>query len=218
MEGWWDCDDLVDLIRILARNEEVLRRWTAPTLGLLAPWHRCPSGARATPDRRAAQHRGPLRSGRGLLRRIPGSVPDLLLRLFRRRRTQDLAAAQTRQAGPGLPQAGSGARRPRPGDRHRLGQLRHPRRPHYGCRVTTTTLSAEQARYAADQVRRLGLADRITVLQKDYRELTGQYDKLVSLEMIEAVGVTLLPDLFPAAAPSCCEPDGAMLLQAIVGG
>ena len=58
---------------------------------------------------------------------------------------------------------------------------------HYGCRVTTTTVSAAQARYAAAQVRRLGLEDRVTVLQQDYRELNGTYDKLVSLEMIEAV-------------------------------
>ena len=59
---------------------------------------------------------------------------------------------------------------------------------HFGCRVTTTTISREQYAYACARVREEGLEDRITLLCEDYRNLTGQYDKLVSIEMIEAVG------------------------------
>ena len=59
---------------------------------------------------------------------------------------------------------------------------------HYGCRVTTTTISREQHALASERVRAAGLEDRVTVLLQDYRELEGTYDKLVSVEMIEAVG------------------------------
>ena len=58
----------------------------------------------------------------------------------------------------------------------------------YGCRVTTTTISREQHELARERVRAAGLEDRVTVLLEDYRDLAGRYDKLVSIEMIEAVG------------------------------
>ncbi len=83
-----------------------------------------------------------------------------------------------------------------------------------GCRVTTTTISREQYRYAVEQVRRAGLEHRVEVLFEDYRDLRGSYDKLVSIEMIEAVGWRHFGTFF-----DCCSrllaPDGAMLLQAI---
>jgi len=58
----------------------------------------------------------------------------------------------------------------------------------YGCRVTTTTISREQHDWAAERVRAAGVSDRVTLLLDDYRDLRGRYDKLVSVEMIEAVG------------------------------
>ena len=58
----------------------------------------------------------------------------------------------------------------------------------YGCKITTTTISGEQYEHATRLVNERGLSDRVTVLKEDYRDLTGQYDKLVSIEMIEAVG------------------------------
>jgi cyclopropane-fatty-acyl-phospholipid synthase len=67
---------------------------------------------------------------------------------------------------------------------------------HYGCRVTTTTLSQEQYVWATERIARAGLQDRVEVLLCDYRDLTGQYDKLVSIEMIEAVGQRYLPTFF----------------------
>jgi cyclopropane-fatty-acyl-phospholipid synthase len=85
---------------------------------------------------------------------------------------------------------------------------------HYGCRVTTTTISRQQHDYAKKAVRDAGLEDRITLLFKDYRDLEGEYDKLVSIEMIEAVGHEYHETYFK----KCCEllkPDGQMLLQAI---
>lgn len=85
---------------------------------------------------------------------------------------------------------------------------------HYGCKVTTTTISQEQHRYAAQQIEQQGLADKITLLQKDYRQLTGQYDKLVSIEMIEAVGYDYLESFF-TQCDQRLKPGGKMLLQAI---
>jgi cyclopropane-fatty-acyl-phospholipid synthase len=83
-----------------------------------------------------------------------------------------------------------------------------------GCRVTTTTISREQYRYALEQVRRAGLEDRVDVLLEDYRDLRGSYDKLVSIEMIEAVGWRHF-GMFFARCSELLAPDGAMLLQAI---
>jgi cyclopropane-fatty-acyl-phospholipid synthase len=85
---------------------------------------------------------------------------------------------------------------------------------HFGCRVTTTTLSAEQARHAREWIAREGLAERITVLEQDYRELQGQYDKLVSIEMIEAVGPQYYEDYF-ARVSDLLTPNGLALIQSI---
>ncbi|MBM3355884.1 MAG: class I SAM-dependent methyltransferase [Betaproteobacteria bacterium] len=84
----------------------------------------------------------------------------------------------------------------------------------YGCRVTTTTISPNQHALATERVRAAGLADRVSVLLRDYRDLEGAYDKLVSIEMIEAVGHQYFGEFFRA-----CErrlhPRGRMLLQSI---
>ncbi|WP_197531219.1 SAM-dependent methyltransferase [Posidoniimonas corsicana] len=84
----------------------------------------------------------------------------------------------------------------------------------YGCRVTTTTISKEQHAYASKRLRSGRCAGRVNLLQTDYRELTGEFDKLVSIEMIEAVGEQFLPEYF-AKCSSLLRPQGAMALQAI---
>jgi cyclopropane-fatty-acyl-phospholipid synthase len=83
-----------------------------------------------------------------------------------------------------------------------------------GCRVTTTTISREQHDWATQAVRRSGLENLVTVLLEDYRDLTGTYDKLVSLEMIEAVGWRDFGTFFRQCS-DLLAPDGLMLLQAI---
>jgi cyclopropane-fatty-acyl-phospholipid synthase len=84
----------------------------------------------------------------------------------------------------------------------------------YGCHVTTTTISKEQFDYARERVDRAGLSSRVTLLFEDYRDLQGRYDKLVSIEMIEAVGARYLPTFFRRCS-ELLESNGAMLLQAI---
>jgi len=85
---------------------------------------------------------------------------------------------------------------------------------HYGCRVTTTTISEAQYTEARERIDSAGLSDRITLLHKDYRDLEGTYDKLVSIEMIEAVGYRYLPVFF-SKCNSLLKRNGTMLLQAI---
>ena len=84
----------------------------------------------------------------------------------------------------------------------------------FGCRVTTTTLSRQQYTLAMEKIAAAGLADRIDVLLEDYRDLSGQYDKLVSIEMVEAVGHAYL-DTYFGQCSALLKPDGMMLLQAI---
>lgn len=85
----------------------------------------------------------------------------------------------------------------------------------YGCRVTTTTISDAQHELASKRVVDAGLADLVDVRNDDYRELPGTYDRLVSIEMIEAVGWRQL-DTFFATCDRLLRPDGLMALQAIV--
>ena len=85
---------------------------------------------------------------------------------------------------------------------------------HYGCRVTTTTISRQQYELACQRVTQAGLQDRVTVLLDDYRDLQGQFDKLVSIEMIEAVGHQYLSTYFSKCS-RLLKPNGMMLLQAI---
>jgi cyclopropane-fatty-acyl-phospholipid synthase len=85
----------------------------------------------------------------------------------------------------------------------------------YGCRVTTTTISREQFLAAEQRIRDARLQDRITLVQKDYRDLTGQFDKLVSIEMIEAVGREYF-DVYFRKCSELLRPEGSLVLQAIV--
>ncbi len=84
----------------------------------------------------------------------------------------------------------------------------------YGCRVTTTTISREQHAVAAQRIREAGLESRVQLLQQDYRRLEGSFDKLVSVEMIEAVGHEYMDEFF-AVCGARLRPGGSMCLQAI---
>ncbi|PKF57211.1 SAM-dependent methyltransferase [Alteromonadales bacterium alter-6D02] len=84
----------------------------------------------------------------------------------------------------------------------------------YGCRVTTTTISDAQHAYAKERIEKLGLKEQITLLKKDYRELTGHFDKVVSIEMIEAVGYEFLPSFFKQCNDRLVK-GGKLLIQSI---
>ncbi|MDH4466998.1 MAG: cyclopropane-fatty-acyl-phospholipid synthase [Bacteriovoracaceae bacterium] len=84
----------------------------------------------------------------------------------------------------------------------------------YGCKVTTATISQEQYNYAQEQVKKYQLESLVTVLLEDYRHLEGTFDKLVSVEMIEAVGLNYL-DIYFEKCAQLLKPEGIMALQAI---
>ncbi len=85
---------------------------------------------------------------------------------------------------------------------------------HYGCKVTTTTISEEQHDFAENWIKKENLEDKITLLKRDYRLMEGKFDKLVSIEMIEAVGKEYLSNFFEKCS-SLLKDDGLMLLQSI---
>ncbi|MBX3419960.1 MAG: class I SAM-dependent methyltransferase [Pirellulaceae bacterium] len=85
----------------------------------------------------------------------------------------------------------------------------------YGCRVTSVTISQQQFEVASQRIDQAGLRDRVQVRLQDYRDLTGKFDKLASVEMIEAVGYRYL-DMFFRKCAELLKPDGSCILQAIV--
>ena len=84
----------------------------------------------------------------------------------------------------------------------------------YGCKVTTTTISDAQFDYARSRIKDEGLESKITLINKDYRDLDGKYDKIVSIEMIEAVGYEYIPDYFSKLS-SLLNNNGLVALQGI---
>lgn len=85
---------------------------------------------------------------------------------------------------------------------------------HYGCQIVTTTISAQQYQLAAKRIAEKNLSHRISLLQQDYRQLDGLFDKLVSIEMIEAVGHQYYHEFFSKCSQRL-KPDGELLIQAI---
>ncbi len=214
IDGDWDCADLVGLMRLLLRNQSLLGGLEAgpARVGawMLRRWHGRNRNSRNGSARNIAAHY---------------DLGNALFRLFLDEDLQYSSAIFTHES-----QSLESAQR------HKLERIGHKLdlRPHhhlleigtgwgglaihmareYGCQVTTTTLSQEQHDLAAQRIREAGLGDRITVLRKDYRDLRGEYDRLVSVEMIEAVGHRYLDTFFECCAARIKD-DGAMLLQAI---
>jgi cyclopropane-fatty-acyl-phospholipid synthase len=213
-QGWWDSPDLVAVIRLAARNAVLIDRVRSVTAPLWAP----PQRVREL-LRRRTRHRS---------RRDIAAHYDLGNELFARMLdpTMMYSCALFDRPGMTLHEA-SVAKLERVCERLELGAedhvleigtgwggfAIHAARTR-GCRVTTTTISKEQHDYAVERVRREGLGDLVTVLMRDYRDLRGRYDKLVSIEMIEAVGWQHIGRFFSRCS-DLLTPHGVMLLQAI---
>ncbi len=213
-QGLWDSPDLAALVRLGARNAAGLDRLRA----LIAP-------IRVPVQRARAYVR---RSTRNRRRRDIAAHYDLGNELFSRMldRTMSYSCAVFGDAATSLEDAQVAKlelicdKLDLGPDDHLLeigtgwGGLAVHAAATRGCRVTTTTISREQHDHAVAEVRRAGLEQRVTVLRNDYRDLSGRYDKLVSIEMIEAVGWRHIGAFF-AKCSELLAPDGAMLLQAI---
>lgn len=214
LAGYWDSDDLTTLLRLVARNCEVA---SGLNRGLAFV---------GAPARKAVHllHRN-TRSGS---RRNIAAHYDLGNEFFEQFLDETMAyscgifeepESTLRQASMAKFERICEALRLGPSD-HLLeigtgwGGLAIYAAKRYGCRVTTTTISRQQFEYAEARVREQGLEDRIELLLKDYRDLSGTYNKLVSIEMIEAVGHEFLPTYF-AKCSELLASDGMMALQAI---
>ncbi len=212
--GEWDSPDLTAVIRVAARNLgglDRLRRRLAP---LLAPWQRARGLVeRNTPARSRRDIAAHYDLGNDLFELMLDPTMMYSAALFARR---DMTLEEASRAkldricdkldlGPGddVVEIGTG-----------WGGFAIHAAATRGCHVTTTTLSREQRALALERVRDAGLSDRVSILLQDYRELTGAYDKLVSIEMIEAVGWKDFGTFFGRCA-SLLRPEGAMALQAI---
>ena len=215
MAGDWTCDDLTALVRILAVNRHVLDDVDSAGWSRLSAWAR------------RALHAASRNTRSGSRRNIVAhyDIGNDFFELFLDP-TMMYSCAFYEHEGMTLEQA-QVAKLDRicrkldlkPGDRlleigTGWGALAIHAASRYGCRVTTTTISREQHALACERVAAAGLADRITVLAEDYRDLRGQFDKLVSIEMIEAVGHQYF-DTFFARCGELLAPGGTMLLQAI---
>ena len=215
MAGAWTTDDLAAVIRIIVRNRDVLEAMDSALTRLVSvPLHKLfhalhrntPRGSRAN----IAAHYDlgndfyrlflddTLTYSCGIFER-----PDSTLREASVAKYDRLCRKLGLRPGHHVLETGTG-----------WGGFAIHAASTYGCRVTTTTISKEQFDLASQRVEDAGLGDRVELLLADYRDLAGQFDRLVSIEMIEAVGHQYLETYF-----RCCsdrlKPDGMMALQAI---
>jgi cyclopropane-fatty-acyl-phospholipid synthase len=212
--GDFSVDDLVTLARLVAHDRELLDAADAPILGVGVPLHRLRHllrrGSRAGSRRNVAAHY---------------DLGDDFFALFLDE-TMTYSCGVFDHAGASLAQA-SAAKNERvcrklrlaPGDRLiEIGSgwggfALHAAR-HHGCHVTTTTISERQYEHAKRRVAAAGLSGKVTVLLRDYRDLDGRFDKLASIEMIEAVGDGHLDEYF-AVCSRLLTPSGLACIQAI---
>lgn len=214
IHGDWDCAHLSRLMRVLARNRNVLPKIDAGAAKLLGALQ-------------SGLYKFQRNSLQGSRRNIAAHY-DLDHRFFRHFLDEhgQYSSGYFRNIDDSLEQA-QVAKMKRIGDTLALSPQHHVMEigtgwgglavylaRHYGCRVTTTTISQSQYEQAVALVQREGLGERVHILLQDYRELSGQYDRVVSVEMIEAVGDQYL-EVYLQKVADLLKPDGQALIQAI---
>ncbi len=213
-DGLWDCDDLTSLVRVLSRGlrpvtavQDRVGQW----IGATTDWAR----RLQPPDKNADRHN--IKAHYDLSNEFftlmldetmmySAAVferPGMSLADAQRAKLDRLCKKLGLSASDHVVEIGTG-----------WGGFAVHAATHYGCRVTTTTISAAQFDFASKRVADLGLGDLVTVLDQDYRDLDGSFDKLISIEMIEAVDWRQ-HDTFFATCASLLRPNGLMALQAI---
>jgi cyclopropane-fatty-acyl-phospholipid synthase len=214
IRGFWDCDDLTSLVRLILVNRESMggvdSGWSRLRVPLLKLTHWLNRNTAAGSRRNIAAHYD---LGNRFFELFLDETMAYSCGIFE---TPDASLLQASTAkfdaacsklnltpGQHLLEIGTG-----------WGGLAIHAARNYGCRVTTTTISRAQYEFAKERVARAGLSDRITLLLEDYRDLRGSFDALVSIEMIEAVGHQYLDTYFKQCS-ALLRPPGAMLLQAI---
>jgi cyclopropane-fatty-acyl-phospholipid synthase len=214
VRGYWDCDNLTSLVRLMVLNREFMNDVDSGWSRLSAPFfnaaHWLNRNTAAGSRRNIAAHYDlgnrffelfldeTMAYSCGIFQTPNATLLDASIAKFdavcsKLHLTQDLH----------LLEIGTG-----------WGGLAIHAARHYGCRVTSTTISREQYDLAKERIERAGLSDRVTLLLEDYRDLRGEFDALASIEMVEAVGHQYLDTYFRQCG-KLLRPTGAMLLQAI---
>jgi len=214
LNGWWDCDDLTRLFRLLTRNSSVLSSMDGAVArcwrGLKAWAHYFRRNTLRGSRRNIAAHYDlgeefyslfldeTLTYSAGVF-----THPDATLADASRAKYERICRKLELSPRDHVLEIGTG-----------WGGFALHAAQHFGCRVTTTTISRRQHEHACQRIRQAGLEGRVHVLCQDYRHLTGSYDHIVSIEMIEAVGHQYLETFFRTCS-GLLRADGMMLLQAI---
>lgn len=214
MDRLWKTNDLTKVMQIMVRNRDLLDKMEGglATLAnkLLIIWHQRNQNTTAGSRKNIAAHydlgndffelfldpHGMYSSGTFYL-------PDMSLEEASGAKLERICQKLDLQATDHLIEIGTG-----------WGGFAAYAAKNYGCKITTTTLSVEQFNAAEQRMRHAGVSDKVTVIMQDYRDLQGHYDKLVSIEMIEAVGHQFL-DTYLAKCASLLKPEGLALIQAI---
>ncbi|HOX70444.1 cyclopropane-fatty-acyl-phospholipid synthase family protein [Dokdonella sp.] len=214
MDGLWDCDDLVVLTRILVRNRDRLDAMEGGVArigcGLLRAWGALMRNTRKGSRRNIAAHYD---LGNDLFKLFLDDNLMYSSAIYESEdETIDVASAR---------KLDRICRKLQLGPQHHVleigtgwGGFALHAATHSGCRVTTTTISREQHDLARKRIDAAGLGDRVTLLLEDYRDLKGSYDRVVSIEMIEAIGHQYLDSYF-RTVNRLLKPDGMALIQAI---
>ena len=214
MDNLWRCDNLVGLIQLLVRNRNLLdgmETGMARVGGMaMRAWHALQRNTRGGSRRNIAAHYDlgndffELFLSPDLMysSAIWGNADDTL-EAASERKLERICQKLDLQPTDRVVEIGTG-----------WGGFALYAAQHYGCHVTTTTISKEQHDLAAERIAASGMSKHVTLLLEDYRDLTGTYDKLVSIEMVEAIGAQYI-DTYFAKLGSLLKPDGLALLQAI---
>lgn len=213
--GQWDCDDLTTLFRILIRNQPAAQDldgyWSRFSRWIYQGIHRWHANTKAGSRDNIRAHYDlgndffrlwlddTWAYSCGIFRSAQATLRDASLEKFDR-----VCRKLALRGDDHLLEIGAG-----------WGGLALHAAERFGCQVTTTTISREQSDVANQRIHSAGLGDQIRLLRQDYRDLAGQFDKLVSIEMIEAVGHEYLDHYFRQCG-KLLKPQGSMLLQAIV--
>lgn len=214
VDGWWTSPDITQVTRFFSRNLAMMDYWDSRFGWLLKPFKVLRYLKRANTKRQAKKN---ILAHYDLGNELYSSFLDPKMQYssaIYQAADESLAEAQTNKLrriceklklkeDDHLLEVGSG-----------WGGLAIFAAKHYGCKVTTTTISDEQFQFAKAEIDKQGLQKDIDILSKDYRLLEGQYNKVVSVEMIEAVGKKYLSDYFKKLN-ALLKPNGLLMLQAI---
>ncbi len=215
IRGYWSTDHLVELIQILARNREVLDKLNQNIISqasqiFLKAWYKTRKNSIDGSRKNIADHYD-LSNDFFKLFLDPSLMyssavfkePSMSLEQASNYKKELICQKLQLKPMDHLVEIGSG-----------WGGFAIYAAQHYGCKVTTITISQAQYDEAVARVEAAGLAHRVDVQLKDYRLLEGKFDKLVSIEMIEAVGEPYLPTYFQQCR-NLLKPNGLALIQAI---